>query len=563
MAQNTFGQDITKIGGSVVPTTPIAPITPSSSISANELNLDKNNAGIYSAIKNLPQPTPTAPVTAPSIQSIVNSAYATTPSQQKQETLSTDIGNLGSKLAGETAYRTNLEQQYNVPQLTKTLNDLTTQFNTLTDQEQAAPLQIEQAYEHRGATTGGVAPIQSAASRDIAIKKMGVAAALTAAQGNVATANSLIDSAVKAQFDPIQAQLDAKKAQLTALQPYLTADEKKQSEILQAQSQDRQNEIDQQKTDRQTILSVMTTAAQNGADSLTLQKIQQAQTPGEAIQEAGSFYAKPNIMTSTDNAGNVYGIDQNTGKVVWTANGVGKAASSASSISGTSDADLIAQAIINGDQPPSLTGLYGKGASVRAALEANGYNLTAATEDWNAMQKWTSTQNSATVIKAQTAAETAQQEVTNLQGLLQQWHSSNFPILNAAEVKTAMNGALGPDAQNLATQINDQIIELNQDMGSVYRYGNSPTDSSMQSASETLKQNWSNAQIMSALDVLNKNVAYRINALRSTQNIVSGTGAPNQYVGAASSTTPSFQTDNNGRITSGSTSSGLSFTISY
>lgn len=53
----------------------------------------------------------------------------------------------------------------------------------------------------------------------------------------------------------------------------------------------------------------------------------------------------------------------------------------------TDDAESIAQAIIRGDQPPTLTGLYRNAGPVRAALARHGYDLTRSGLDYEAFKR--------------------------------------------------------------------------------------------------------------------------------------------------------------------------------
>lgn len=193
----------------------------------------------------------------------------------------------------------------------------------------------------------------------------------------------------------------------------------------------------------------------------------------------------------------------------------------------------IAQGIENGSQPPVLTGLYGKSAAVRAQLEKDGFDLTKATQDWNAITKWQNTVDSATFQRAIVAADSAKQYITNLRNLNDKWNETNpLAPLDYAHFQLALSGALGQENQNTAQQVSTQIADLQADMASVYRYGLSSTDSSLENASKTLSENWNNGRLTASLDVIEPNLQVRINSLKSPSNALSASGTPNMYVGA-------------------------------
>lgn len=206
---------------------------------------------------------------------------------------------------------------------------------------------------------------------------------------------------------------------------------------------------------------------------------------------------------------------------------------------------LAAQAVMDGTAPPpsSSTGSISSNAAnqqMRAYMSANGYDLTSATEDFTAVQKWQSTVNGPTFQRAIVAADSAQQYITTLQGLAQQWNS-NDPVnaLNAANLTAALNGAYGPQQQAVAQQMQTQIADLQADMGSVYRYGLSSTDSSMENAAQTLSTSWDQNQLDASLQIIAQNLQIRINSLKNPANALSASGdqgTDNSYEGSDSDT---------------------------
>jgi hypothetical protein len=157
---------------------------------------------------------------------------------------------------------------------------------------------------------------------------------------------------------------------------------------------------------------------------------------------------------------------------------ISQAGKSAAPGSANSDPKDIAAAIISGDQPPTLKGLYRNAAPVRAELARQGFNLSRAETDWNAVQKHIATLNGNQQTRLQQAVSTASDSLDKIEGLYNEWKqlgpNSGIKIFNRASLAAARNlpGRTGAVAQALEGQISDLTAEL----AVVYMGGNSPTD---------------------------------------------------------------------------------------
>ena len=179
----------------------------------------------------------------------------------------------------------------------------------------------------------------------------------------------------------------------------------------------------------------------------------------------------------------------------------------------SSDTETIAQAIMNGNQPPVLTGLYSKSAGVKAALERKGYNLTKATQDWTATQKLLATLNGAQQTKLRESVNQVDESLGLTQKLADEWNGSNFPALNKATLLAAKQGALGQDAQSLATRLDAQISDITSELATVYKGGNSSTDESLKLAASQLSSSWSKKTFDDAIGLAKQNIQYRKNSM--------------------------------------------------
>lgn len=178
------------------------------------------------------------------------------------------------------------------------------------------------------------------------------------------------------------------------------------------------------------------------------------------------------------------------------------------------DAISIAGAIINGDQPPILTGLYRLGGPVRAELEKQGFDFTKARLDWDATSKLMATMNGAQQTRLRQAVGQVKESLPLVEELANKWQAGGFPVMNRAQLIAAQQGVLGPEAQSIATQLTAEISDLTSELGTVYKGGNSSTDESLKLAATQLSADWSNKTLLDAVNLVRKNITYRENSLR-------------------------------------------------
>lgn len=198
------------------------------------------------------------------------------------------------------------------------------------------------------------------------------------------------------------------------------------------------------------------------------------------------------------------------------------------------DVNAIADAIIAGEQPPTLTGLYRNAAPVRAALARKGYDLATATTDWQATQKHVATLNGAQQTRLNQAINALPELLDSVDTLASQWKGGRFPILNKANLALAKGGAYGADVAAVARQLDTQIADVTADLGNVYMGGNSPTDFALGLASKALSAEWDEQTLHKMVALAKKNVTIRRNSITNTG--VQGASPTNRY--APQSATP-------------------------
>ena len=250
-------------------------------------NLNSSNL----STSTVPYVAPT-PSSAPTIPPPSTDPFALSPEEQRVQTETERIQNLNEQLGGESAFRTQQEEQAGIPGLTKTQNELQQRVNILANEYKQAPLQVEQQFRGIGGVTQStVTGKTNDELRRVAIASLGANSLLEASRGNLTLAQDMVERAVSAKFSPIREQIEIKtrNLELALKSPAYTNAEKKRAQAqLDAQNKkaaDLQRQIDNEKS----VLNIATVAAQNGADSKTLQLLQAARSPQEALQIAGYY----------------------------------------------------------------------------------------------------------------------------------------------------------------------------------------------------------------------------------------------------------------------------------
>jgi len=283
---------------------------------------------------------------------------------------------------------------------------------------------------------------------------------------------------------------------------------------------------------QQDISGVLQDAAKNGADKTTLQNISQATTLNEAVMAAGDTLQGGTGIVGEYNAYkrdaasrglvplsfDAYQTRDANRKVTLAKAGTSSSGGlfGGTGSSGDSDIGMIAQAIINGNQPPVVTGLYGKTAAVRAELEKRGFNYTKANQDFTATSKLLATLNGAQQTKLRESINQVDESLPLLESMANEWDAGGFPTLNKVQLRAAKEGLLGPKAQSLATRMDAELADLTSELATVYKGGNSSTDESLKLAATQLNSSWSKQTLLDAIDLAKKNIQYRKNSFNLT-----------------------------------------------
>ena len=227
----------------------------------------------------------------PPIATLVNPAPSATEIQN--DALSKKALEDTAKLGTKSAAQIQAEQNAGVPEFQKQLTDINGQIQSLQKEAAAIPLQVQNDFAGRGATSAGVDPIQNEQLRRNSIKALGLSAIAQTLQGNLALAQSQASKAVELEFGPVQAELDYITKALQLNEGKLTREEAKRKDALTIQLQERQRQLDQNKEDKKIIYGWAAEAAKNGATTLMVNQALAAPSPQQALGILSGYMSDP------------------------------------------------------------------------------------------------------------------------------------------------------------------------------------------------------------------------------------------------------------------------------
>lgn len=209
-----------------------------------------------------------------------------------------------------------------------------------------------------------------------------------------------------------------------------------------------------------------------------------------------------------------------------------------------SDSKYIAQAIENGNQPPSLTGLYGKSAAVRAQLEKDGFDLYQATQDYQAAQRWITTMNSAQMLKYRALADSVVNTIGEVNNLAGELNLNGITALNKAELEAYRNLNGNSPKGQLVSQYLAAVNTLKEEFANLAQGGYAPTEAAWGLANQQINANYGVKQLNASLTEVQRLINYRLQGLNSQAPVTPGsvntsdaTGYLNS-IGVGSSSSP-------------------------
>lgn len=233
-----------------------------------------------------PLPIPEAPTVAPGTGTATGAAPTPTtpvaPTPQASD-LQTRLDALYGQLTGKEAATATA-----VDTATASDNRQLNELNKAIRLQSANAIARQEAALRSGETTGFASREAQNVQRTDAIESMRLSALAEAVQGNISLATTHATNAVNAQFAQTEKDLQVARQNIIANYDSFTPAEKKRADATLLQINEKDAFVQQQKADKEAISKLAITAAQNGADNVTLDKISKAKTVDEATAFASS-----------------------------------------------------------------------------------------------------------------------------------------------------------------------------------------------------------------------------------------------------------------------------------
>jgi len=185
------------------------------------------------------------------------------------------------------------------------------------------------------------------------------------------------------------------------------------------------------------------------------------------------------------------------------------------------DVNLFVDAVIAGRTPPKIPGKHAKiSLAIHGEFEKRGFNFTKYVREWTAIQRYIQTANSPAFARMYQASNALEGSVEQARRKMATWiaatgQPSGILVFNRAKLYVYKNykgtDPGGVAASDLVSHLDDMIAQL----GIVYNSGGGLQDEILKQARRSIQADWSEEQFMQALDLMEENIAIRVNAIRS------------------------------------------------
>lgn len=238
----------------------------------------------------------------PTFQGVIDSFNQPVQQETQQRSLQDMILQSLGKLSTRQSATIQAENAAGIPEQQKKLKELSDQLNILQTKTATIPLEIQQQFEGRGATRAGVEPVQTAELRKNAIAALGTSALAQAAQGNLQLAQQQVDRAIQLEFEPEEQKLQFLGQLYAFNKDDLERIDKKRADALNFAVGERSRLLAEQKTEREGVYGIMSTASKFGAPADIVSKLRSARSIDEAIELARPYLRDPQAAIEMESA---------------------------------------------------------------------------------------------------------------------------------------------------------------------------------------------------------------------------------------------------------------------
>lgn len=194
---------------------------------------------------------------------------------------------------------------------------------------------------------------------------------------------------------------------------------------------------------------------------------------------------------------------------------------------GQSNSAAIANAIIEGKQPPTTTGLYKQGAAVKGMLAKKGFDQTAAQLEWQAAQKQVQSLNGPQMTRYAGLAKSVVNTIDEIRDLAKQMDNSGVPALNALKMQAYMQTEGNSEKGQLAARYIGAVTTLKEEFANLAQGGYAPTEAAFALANQQINGNYGVKQLDASLTEVQRLIRYRLQGIPNFQTL--GPDATNRY----------------------------------
>ena len=141
----------------------------------------------------------------------------------------------------------------------------------------------------------------------------------------------------------------------------------------------------------------------------------------------------------------------------------------------TGQVDDLAAGIKKGDQPPTLTGLYGLSGPIRQKLEKDGFDLAGAQLQWQRAQKQIASLNGPQQVRFVGLANSVVNTIDEVRDLSEQMGNSGVPLLNKAKMEAYAQANGNSDKGQLTARYIAAVNTLKEEFANLANGGYAPT----------------------------------------------------------------------------------------
>ena len=203
----------------------------------------------------------------------------------------------------------------------------------------------------------------------------------------------------------------------------------------------------------------------------------------------------------------------------------------ASEDGGNTNANVIAEAIETGKQPPVFTGLYRQGKAVRAALARKDVDVTSLQMQYQAAQAQIRALNSPQMTRFVGLGNSVVNTIDEVKNLSEELQNSGVPLLNAAKLQAYIQTQGNTPNGQLASKYVAAVGTLKEEFANLANGGYAPTDAAWTLANQQINGNYGVKQLSAALTEVQRLIRYRLQAVPNMSRF--GPGSTNTYTGQA------------------------------